>query len=382
MKLDFLEPVAHKGPWASVYATSGPPDEASADRRELTWRELCRSLEEQGADAATTQAVREALDRTPPDAGAGGLALFAADGRVALTRRLDRPPGRPEAHWGELPRVTPLLETAGQAPGCVVALVDRSGADYHVYGPGATEDEGSVEGRDWPLRRAAAGDWSATHFDAAVENTWEENAALIAGELTRVFHDSDAAVMVLAGGGRECHAVHDHLPDELRGVTRISSHGGRAAGADTELLMADVEAARMEVAAQSTEAVLDRFRAGRGDGDRPTTAVEGVPAVTEAARQHRLDTLLISPAGPDANREIWVGDEPDQVAVRRSEAESLGAQHPHAERADDALVLCAAVAGGEAVVVPGDGSADAVPAGGIGALLRWPRSEQEESADR
>ncbi|MFD0368146.1 Vms1/Ankzf1 family peptidyl-tRNA hydrolase [Streptomyces sp. NPDC059071] len=381
MKLDFLEPVAHKGPWASVYATTGPPDEASAERRELTWSELCRSLEEQGADKETTRAVREALDRVQPDTGQRGLALFAAEGRVALTRGLDRPPSVTEALWADLPHVTPLLEPVGQAPVCLVARVDRSGADYRVHGANTAEEAGSVEGRDWPLHKASSGDWSATHFDAAVENTWEENAALIADELADLCRAHGAAMMMLAGGARECHAVRERLPADLREITRISEHGGRAAGADTDLLMADVEAARMEMAAQGTEAVLDRFRAGRGDGDRDRTAVEGIPAVVDAVRQHRVDTLLISPEGADSGREVWVGDAPDQVAVRRSEAESLGAGSPHAARADDALVLSAAATGGEAVMVPGDSSAD-IPAGGIGALLRWPRSGPEEAADR
>ncbi|MFF9197743.1 Vms1/Ankzf1 family peptidyl-tRNA hydrolase [Streptomyces sp. NPDC014779] len=387
MKLDFLAPVAHQGPWASVYATTGPPDESSAERRELVWRELCRSLEEQGADEATVGAVREELDRAAPGAGQHGLALFASEGRVALTRPLDREPGGPSAVWADLPRVTPLLDPARQAPACLVARVDRSGCDYYVHGAGdgarqeGEPGKGTVEGRDWPLHRAASGDWSASHFDAAVENTWEENAALTADELARVCRESGAEVIMLAGGARECHAVRDHLPAELREVTRISSHGGRAAGSDTDLLTADVEAARLDMAARHAESVLDRFRSGRDEGEPPSSSVEGVPAVADAARQHRLDTLLIGEAGADPGREVWVGDRPDQLAVRRTDAEALGAARPHQARADDALVLCAALSGGEAVMVPGDGS-DGTPAGGIGAILRWPRSEPERQADR
>ncbi|MGW5424811.1 hypothetical protein [Streptomyces sp. NPDC003943] len=98
--------------------------------------------------------------------------------------------------------------------------------------------------------------------------------------------------------------------------------------------------------------------------------------MTEAAREHRLDTLLISTAGADPRTEIWVGDEPDQVAVRRTDAERLGVGHPQQARADDALVRCAVATGGEAVLVP---TTDTV-AGGIGALLRWPRSAEEAAA--
>jgi hypothetical protein len=379
VKLDFLEPVtAQKGPWATVYATTGPPDEAAISRRELTWRELCHSLEEQGADRATVDAVVGALERSAPDAEPRAVALFAADGRVALECRLARDPGRSEASWSALPRLTPLLELVGQEPACLVARVDRSGADFELHDVGRATKAGGVEGQDWPLHRASAGDWSVKHFDVAVENTWEDNAALIAEELARAFEASGTELVVLAGGARECHAVRDRLPAALQEVTTVSGHGGRAAGADSDQLAADIEAARPDHVARRTETVLDRFRAGRNASDRPDAAVEGIPAVAEAAQEHRIDTLLLSGSGPDLNREVWVGDEPDQVAVRRSDAEQLGAGHPSPARADDALVLSTAAAGGEAVVVPGDGT----PAGGVGALLRWPRSEQERSAQR
>ncbi|MFC8981222.1 Vms1/Ankzf1 family peptidyl-tRNA hydrolase [Streptomyces sp. NPDC057411] len=379
MKLDFLEPVvAHKGPWATVYATTGPADESSARRRELTWRELCRSLEEQGADEATVGAVRASLDGLEPGADTPGIALFAAEGRTVLTRTLGQPPAATEAIWSEIPRLTPLLELTQQRPGCLVARIDRAGADFRMHGLSSVEDAGSVHGRDRPPHRAAPGAWSARHFGVAGENTWAENAARIAQEVVRVFADSDAELLVLAGGARECHSVDEHLPLELRDVTTISWHDGRAAGAETDRLDASIETARLEHAARAAENVLDRFRAGRDASGGDPAAIEGVPAVAEAARQHRIDTLLITPAGPDPRRELWIGEHPDQVAVRRSDAERLGAEHPHAARADDALLCSAVAAGGEAFVVPGDGG-DGSPAGGIGALLRWPVGEAERT---
>ncbi|WP_282695322.1 Vms1/Ankzf1 family peptidyl-tRNA hydrolase [Streptomyces sp. CC208A] len=384
MKLDFLEPVTTgRGPWASVYAATGPPDEAGLTRRELSWRELCRSLDEQGADPATVAAVREALEDAAPDAEPRALALFAAEGRVALECRLDEPPARSEATWSALPHVAPLVELSGREPPCLVARVDRAGADFELHGTGRAEAAGGVEGRDWPLHRASAGDWSVKHFQAAVENTWEENARLIADEITRMCETSGAELVVLAGGARECRAVRDHLPEALHGATSISEHGGRAAGTDDAPLMADVRAARMDHMARRTETVLDRFRAGRNASGRPEAAVEGVPAVTEAVQEHRVDTLLLTEAGSDLQREVWVGAEPGQVAARRSDAQALGAEPARPARADDALLIGTAAAGGEAVLVPGDGTADGgVPAGGVGALLRWPRGEEERAAQR
>ncbi|MDX2296875.1 MULTISPECIES: hypothetical protein [Streptomyces] len=58
-----------------------------------------------------------------------------------------------------------------------------------------------------------------------------------------------------------------------------------------------------------------------------------------------------------------------------------GTRHAAACEGDDALLLSTAAAGGEAVVLPGDG-ADGAPTGGVGALLRWPRSGEEKAAAR
>ncbi|MEV7994958.1 hypothetical protein AB0O67_24515 [Streptomyces sp. NPDC086077] len=133
-----------------------------------------------------------------------------------------------------------------------------------------------------------------------------------------------------------------------------------------------VEHARRQHTRRRVEEVLGRFRAGRVGTDRPTDAVEGVPAPAEAAREHRIDTLLIRPDGTDLACETWVGGAPDKVAVRRSDVQNLGENDPSPVRADDAPLRAAAVTTADVLIVPppeGDG-AD-VPAGGLGALLRW-----------
>ncbi len=79
------------------------------------------------------------------------------------------------------------------------------------------------------------------------------------------------------------------------------------------------------------------------DEERRTAAVEGVPQLIEAAREHRLAELLIRPDAPDTQREVWIGEDPDQLAARRTELRNLGEQHSWAARADDALVRAAVV---------------------------------------
>ncbi|MGV9253104.1 hypothetical protein [Streptomyces sp. NPDC003697] len=111
--------------------------------------------------------------------------------------------------------------------------------------------------------------------------------------------------------------------------------------------------------------------AGRVGTDRRADAVEGVPALVEAARGHRIDTLLIRPDGPEVSRETWVAAEPDQPAGRRTGAQILGESDPVAVRADDALLRSAVATDADVVPVPAEEDGPELPAGGLGALLRW-----------
>ncbi|GDY57583.1 hypothetical protein SVIO_082060 [Streptomyces violaceusniger] len=104
-------------------------------------------------------------------------------------------------------------------------------------------------------------------------------------------------------------------------------------------------------------------------------AAEGVPALVDAAREHRIGSLLIRPDGPDLYREVWVGTEPDQLALRRTDVQYLGDTRPFPARADDALIRSVVATGAEALTVApaeGEPNGDDIPVGGLGALLRWP----------
>nr|WP_156698706.1 Vms1/Ankzf1 family peptidyl-tRNA hydrolase [Streptomyces sp. Z38] len=375
--MSFLQPLFDRpGPWATVYFGPLQSDESGAKRRELSVREACRTLEEEGADAATTEAVRDALLRIGPAEDPAGRVVFATGGEVVLSHRLSRPPQRQISCWAPLPRLTPLLELAGQDPVCLVAYIDRTGADFELRGGAAgPRSAGQVEGEQHPVHRTASSDWSERHFQLKVENTWEHNAGEIAEALNAAYEESGADLVVLAGDPRERPAVHEKLSEAVRGVTTETEHGGRAAGSASPALEEAIEQARRRHTRHRVEEVLDRFRAGRVGTDRPTEAVEGVPALVEAAREHRIDTLLVRPDGPELDRDTWVGARPDQIAARRSDARTLGESDPTVVRADDALLRAAAVTAADVLVVPpaDDDGADAtdIPTGGLGALLRW-----------
>ncbi|MFF9496406.1 baeRF2 domain-containing protein [Streptomyces flaveolus] len=372
MELAFLHPLyEHQGPWASVYVDLSQHTEDTPHERELTAAAVARELAAQGADDATCRAVREALDGLRHSTDPHGRALFARGGEVILDPPLARSPqGGTEAHWAPLPHVAPLLELAGEDPVCVVAYIDRKGADFELRSALGSRDAGSVTGRQWPVHRTSTVDWSERHFQLRVENTWEHNAAEIADALAVCQEETGADLLILVGDDRERRAVHERMPKRLQDRIVEAAHG-----AGSRLLDGDVERLRDEHVRSRARDDLDRFLAARApDGEGRTAAAEGVPALIEAAREHRIDELLIIPDGPDTHREVWIGEDADQVAMRRTELKTLGEQNSWSARADDALLRSAVMTGAPAISVtpalPQD-AADDAPVGGLGALLRW-----------
>ncbi|MGX1366306.1 hypothetical protein RKD19_001665 [Streptomyces canus] len=366
MDLAFLRPLyEHSGPWASAYVDTSRHTEDTPHERHLAAVAVSRELSVQGADEKTCVAVREALEELQHSSEPHGRAVFARAGEVVLDPSLTRPPQGTLVHWAPLPHTAPLLELAGEDPLCVVAYVDRKGADFELRGAFGREGAGSVSGRQWPVHRTSSSDWSERHFQLRVENTWEHNAAEIADALAVCQEETGADLLILVGEEREKRSVHERLPKRLHDRVVEAGHG-----AGSRLLDEDVERARGEHVRQRAERELERFLAARGTGDdgRPG-AVEGVPALVEAAREHRIDELLIRPDGPDAHREVWVGEDPDQLAVRRTDLKILGEQNSWSARADDALIRSAVATGAPALSVTP--VADEVPVGGLGALLRW-----------
>ncbi|MFC4465399.1 Vms1/Ankzf1 family peptidyl-tRNA hydrolase [Streptomyces xiangluensis] len=377
MDLAFLRPLyEHPGPWASVYVGTSQHTESTPHERSLTAQAASRQLADQGADERTCQAVESALEELRHSTEPHGRALFATGGEVVLDPALAAPPpGGLSVTWSALPHTAPLLDLLGEDPVCVVAYVDRRGADFELRSALGSRDAGSVTGRRWPLHRTSTVDWSERHFQLRVENTWEHNAAEIADALAVCQEETRADLLILVGDDRERRAVHERLPQRLHDRTMEAPHG-----AGSRLLDEDVERIRAEHVRRRAEEDLERFMAARApDADGNVGAVEGVPAVIEAAREHRIDELLIIPEGPDTHREVWVGEAPDQLAVRRTDTKTLGEPRPWSARADDALLRSVIASGAAALsltpAVPEAGPQTA-PVGGLGALLRWSEPPQ------
>ncbi|AEM82244.1 hypothetical protein [Streptomyces violaceusniger] len=119
--------------------------------------------------------------------------------------------------------------------------------------------------------------------------------------------------VVRAGDPRERRGVLDRLPKALRSAAVETARGGRAPGSASpgthaaRPLDQEVDGARARHARERGAAAMERFPAGRIPSDGHLEAAEGVPALVDAAREHRIGSLLIRPKEPDLYREVWVG---------------------------------------------------------------------------
>ncbi|MEU8571192.1 hypothetical protein AB0C51_23100 [Streptomyces pathocidini] len=379
MELGFLKPLYDRpGPWASVYIDTTRATEDAPRQQKLRERSVANQLIDAGADAYTVRAVMDRLAHEPVSGAPPGRALFAAGAEVVLDVPLAATPPT-EATWSTLPHIAPLAGLRGDEPPCLVAYIDRTGADLELRDAHRCETLGQANGREWRGRghRGVPTDRYEWHYRNKVENGWNETADVIVGEIARTWPETGARLLVLTGDPRERRVVHHRLPDQIKAVTVEVENGSRSPGASRSALDRRIAQACEEYVRGRVEDALDRFRAGRGRGgehgargvdSNPGEAAEGVPALVDAARSHQVGTLLLTQDASDAGRAVWIGPGADQVAVQRGQAQAMGVPKPEQARADDALLRSAVAAGAELLLVP-EGTKG--PAGGLGAVLRW-----------
>ena len=107
MQLGFLRPLyAGEGNYASIYLDASQTADDTADLLALRWRTARDQLAEQGADAATLDALDEVV--IGPARAEPGLAAFARSGAVMFTARLPHPPRREISRYARLPAAATL----------------------------------------------------------------------------------------------------------------------------------------------------------------------------------------------------------------------------------------------------------------------------------
>lgn len=376
MNLRQLAPLtAPVGGFATVYLDVSHDSENAEHEGDLRWSEQRSTLEKQGADAETLEALDEAVRTARPAVGRSGRVLVARAGELLLDRDLPEPPDPPRATWSALPDVLPLLLDAPEPTTVVVARVDKNGGEVLMADPAddqpSPEPVDSVEGERYPTHKVRGGGFKHLKMQHTVENTWRSNVSALAERIDRQVSQSGARVLVLAGEAQSRKLLLDNLGERAAGIATEVEHSGlRSGGDDSELVDAVTEAAR-GVATRERHQVLDRFDRLTG---RPDGAVAlGVAQVLAALRAEQVDTLLVD---GDVAREdlVWIGEQPSHVAQDPAELEAMGAA-PVAQVPVDAALLRAAAGTGAVFHPLGGGRTGLVGRpvpDGVAALLRWP----------
>ncbi|MFM8944743.1 MAG: Vms1/Ankzf1 family peptidyl-tRNA hydrolase [Actinomycetota bacterium] len=359
--LDLTDLPTAPGPFLSVRLTTEGAVANAGPRSHLRWWGLRDELLRRGAP----EQLVEIVDAHVPGAHRFGRTLHVvvtADGSAfadhATTAEADLAVGRYES----LPWLLPVLATRQREVPHVIVLTDRRGADITAVRRGAALLE-DLEASEEPLTRQHKGGWADLNerrYQRRAENSWERNAGEVAVEVERLARWAGAERILVAGDVRAVQFLRDDLPGDL--ATLVRTVGGERWNADgSGGAHVDVAAALADLAALRTAELLERFEEERGQGDR---AAAGADDVAGALAAGQVETLLV--ADVDDGLEAWFGDDPHAIAATAAGASVLGFE-ARTGRLREALARAALGTGAEVRVV----DADAGPAEGIGALLRW-----------
>lgn len=366
MNLTFLSPLyARPGPFACTYVETATV--AHADRPTERWTRLRERLLAEGADEATIGALARGV---PSDGGSdGGLALFAAHGRLALAETLAGPPDHDSATVTMVPDAMPLA--VAHAPDIAYTAVSVSRA--HDPDGGSHLESRTQTGR-WPQARNNPGE---ERFRRAPAGEWRQEAEVLAAELTEVADREGVEAIVVAGDRWACDVLEHALPQRHRQtVVRVASDPGTGEAAGPLLLEDDVAylfAGRLNAADRRH---VEDFLAERARGGR---AVEGLGATAEALGTGEVGVLIVDSPSALGREQLWVGSATHSLGVAKDGVPGARAAASWQVPADAALLRALVGSGGELVVVP---EAELPLRDGVGALLREPggptRSHEQE----
>jgi hypothetical protein len=367
MDVSFLEPVfAATGPFATVCADVTHASENADTELELRARGISERLTEQGAPEAVVEAVRATLLQGNEGGEVGTLRgralVVASDGSVVLDQALVDAPTREIADWSPQPDLLPVLrQLPGRVPH-VVAVVDRVGADITYLGAvGEAEEQKTVEGDDFQIRKVHVGGWAHHRFQHNVENKWVHNADEVADQVTSMVRRLSPRFVLVAGDVRARQILTDRASDSWKDLVVPIDEGGRAAGADREPVERRAAELVAEHEARECAEILEKVEAAGAHG----LAVTGLDRVVEALRKGQVETLVLAD-DPEHATTLLVGNTPLELGVNQHDMDALGT-HGTVVPADRALLAAAVAISADVVVVPLSAATDHP----VAAVLRY-----------
>ncbi len=362
MQLESIKPVFEKsGPFVTVHAEVGRGTADAISQRDARWTTLRHELEHAGVADGLVEQIGERVTENTHLPGEVRRTVVAAGDEIVLD---EVQPGH--SHWpetcdvGPLPHLTAWLANADAAQSFLLVTTDRVGADISLHSalPAPADVERSVDGEDFYITKVAEGDWAQKQFQQTAENTWKQNAALVADEVRSLVGAHGPKVALVAGETRARAELLRALSDDagsLPPVVEIES-GGRAAGASDEALWAEVTEVVTRLSREHDAEVAARLDEGRGRGEGAATGLDEVVAALAQSQVEELAVDLQALEERTVTTKALVGVPLPASALAERELP-----------ADRALVAAAALTGASVTML----SASMSHGGGAAALLRW-----------
>jgi hypothetical protein len=374
MDLHWLKPLLGRpSPFTTVYLdatrTGANADADAADR----WRAVRRSLERDGATASVLDDIAELVAVPTGVRGPHGRVVVADANGVVVDRVLSEPPAQSHAVVGPAPALLPAVRAADETVTYLLVVVDRTGADLTWGAGGTVRTEGgpeteTVEGGHDDVHKTREGGLDRRSQTRA-EDSWERNAEAVAAVIDKRVAERGPDLVVVTGDGRAVRLVCDALGQHAREVTVEVQGGARGQGVNQGAFEAKVSETLQAFRGRRRDAVLDRFREAQGRGDGAVTALDDVIEVLRRGQVAELVLHVDALTSGLAERTLWVGPEPLQVATSAGDLASIGVTDG-AEEMDANVALVRAALGQDAgLTFAEDGTVDLVD--GIGAVLRW-----------
>lgn len=360
MLLDRVRPVfEHPGPYLTIHAELGRARQNGHRQLESRLTTLRHELADRHLPDALVETLEERLREVHHLPGEVRRTLVVAGEDLVLD---DLQPGH--ASWpetfdvGDLPDLSGWLRCAdGEIPFLLVQ-VDRVGADIALYRalesrPGA---EAHVEGSRFYITKVPQGDWAQAQYQRGAEETWKQNAGLVADAVASVVRRERPALLLVAGDVRAVQLLTEQLPQLPLDVVRLES-GGRAAGIDEKALHDEIQRVLAEHDAHRQRDLAARL--AEAEGQAGGQAAAGLHDVLDALVRGQVETVVLDP-GPVAEESVRPGEfEGLPLPSTASSVATLPA--------DRVLVAAAALSDAEIAVLPASVSSGEP----VAALLRW-----------
>ncbi|WP_448061158.1 baeRF2 domain-containing protein [Cellulomonas hominis] len=379
MELHWLRPLLGRpAPFTTVYLDATRADAAGDSEVLDRWRALRRDLERAGAPVAVVAELEERVSRPSGVRGPHGRVLVADAEGVRIDRVLREPPEVSSAVCGPAPALLPAARAADESTRFLLVEIDRQGADL-TWVDGSWSDGA---GQRTATREVVDGDHDVLHKDSErgkshrrlqtrAEDSWERNAATVAADLDRQVAQRLPEVVLVTGDVRAVALLRDAVGTRVRDLWVEVPGGSRADGVHQEAFAGRVEAALADHRQRRRADVLERFRTEQGRGAGAVTELGDVVAVLQRGQVAELvlDDAAADPGSVLAERMLWVGPDPLQIAVSKDDLRTIGVEGGEREMPAGVALLRAALGQDAGLTFAADGAVDLVD--GVGALLRW-----------